>query len=229
MREKVCEGQVCEGRGVNFSAQVVVQLFISQRIHIYQIYRTSVCMCVSEFLLYVRRFQMGQSQLLECIFLVILLRTHTIAADIIQLGNSPSTSCSCCIKFLYKHVPYLQEDALEDLKKAIEDKDEDLFKHHIGELENLLPDDNTVREQLAASGTLCYAAEAGVDSMMEILLQKGVGKALLQDEEQYLVFMHVPYRMSSTKFGIPDLLAPLHANRMNYLSFQRRIQTKHNG
>ena len=50
---------------------------------------------------------------------------------------------------------------------------------HLGELVRLLPDDNTVR-QPAASSALCYAAWAGSVPLMDTLIQKGVGKTLLQ-------------------------------------------------
>jgi len=63
----------------------------------------------------------------------------------------------------------------EDLKKAIKDDDVRSFNRTL-ELARLLQDDNTMEEQLAA--TLCYAAEAGSISMMNAVIQMGVGKAL---------------------------------------------------
>ena len=56
-------------------------------------------------------------------------------------------------------------------------------KNHLEELERLLQDGDTVGERLADSGTLCYAAwwaGSGSTTIMDILVQKGVGKALLQ-------------------------------------------------
>jgi len=50
---------------------------------------------------------------------------------------------------------------------------------HLGELVRLLQDDNTVRRP-AASSALCYAAWAGSVPLMDTLIQKGVGKTLLQ-------------------------------------------------
>ena len=54
------------------------------------------------------------------------------------------------------------------------------LNNHLEELERLLQDGDTVGERLADSGTLCYATWAGSITIMDILVQKGVGKALLQ-------------------------------------------------
>ena len=64
-----------------------------------------------------------------------------------------------------------------DLKKAIGHKDVESFNLHLAELERLFQDDdNAMREQLTASGALCYAAWIGSVPMMDTLIQKGVGK-----------------------------------------------------
>ena len=64
-------------------------------------------------------------------------------------------------------------------------------KQHLSELIELLQDDNTIGEQPAASSALCYAAWAGSIPMMDTLIQKGVGKTLLQAEQQYVQFTNI--------------------------------------
>ena len=55
------------------------------------------------------------------------------------------------------------------------------FNQHLSELERLFQDDdNTMGEQLAASGALCCAARVGSIPMMDALIQKGAGEALYQ-------------------------------------------------
>ena len=62
---------------------------------------------------------------------------------------------------------------LEELNRSIQCNDVEVFNQHLAELERLLPDDNTMGEQLTASGALCYAASVGSIPMMETLIQKG--------------------------------------------------------
>ena len=72
---------------------------------------------------------------------------------------------------------------LQDLKKAIRLKNVESFNQHLTELEKLFQDcDITVGKALAASGALHYAAEVGSIPIMNTLIQKGVGKALLWAE-----------------------------------------------
>ena len=78
----------------------------------------------------------------------------------------------------------IQEDVLVDIKKDIRHDNVKSFNQHLAELESLLQDDSTLRDQLATSGVLCSAALLGSVSVMDTLIQKGVGKALLQEEEQ---------------------------------------------
>ena len=54
----------------------------------------------------------------------------------------------------------------------------ELFNQHLAKLEKVLQDDTAVRERLAASGTMCYAADVRSIPMMDILIEKGVGKVL---------------------------------------------------
>ena len=78
----------------------------------------------------------------------------------------------------------IQEDVLVDIKKDIRHDNVKSFNQHLAELERLIQDDSTLRERLATSGVLCSAALLGSVSVMDTLIQKGVGKALLQEEEQ---------------------------------------------
>ena len=67
---------------------------------------------------------------------------------------------------------------LKDIKDAIYACDMELFNQHLAKLEKVLQDDTAVRERLAASGTMCYAADVRSIPMMDILIEKGVGKVL---------------------------------------------------
>ena len=51
----------------------------------------------------------------------------------------------------------------------------DSFHRHLHELEGLLSDDDMEKRQIKES-TLCYAAYCGSTSVVEALIQKGVGK-----------------------------------------------------
>ena len=65
---------------------------------------------------------------------------------------------------------------LKKLREAITGKDEDLFHHHIDELEKLLQDDDRMRELLDGTGTLAYAAYVGFQPAVETLvIRKGAG------------------------------------------------------
>jgi len=63
---------------------------------------------------------------------------------------------------------------LEALKKSILENNEESFHQHLAELERLLQDIGTVREWLATSGALNYAAEVGSIPMIDTLLKKGL-------------------------------------------------------
>jgi len=69
--------------------------------------------------------------------------------------------------------------------------DVDTTKQYLAELIKRLQEDGTIGERPAASSALCYAARVGSIPMMDTLIQKGVGKTLLQDEQQYLQFTNV--------------------------------------
>lgn len=73
---------------------------------------------------------------------------------------------------------------LEDLKKAIQDGDERTFIQRLSLVEEIFEDPHRKATELAATGALCYAARAGSIPLMDILIQKDVGKALLQDKKQ---------------------------------------------
>jgi len=53
------------------------------------------------------------------------------------------------------------------------------LNQYLAELVKLLQDDNTVGVRPAANSALCYAAWTGSIPIMDTLIQKGVGKALL--------------------------------------------------
>ena len=63
--------------------------------------------------------------------------------------------------------------------------DVEAFKRYLEELEMLLQEeeDSAVRERLATSGALCYAVKVQSYPMMDILIQKGVGKILSYSEQ----------------------------------------------
>ena len=60
--------------------------------------------------------------------------------------------------------------------KAIEEKNEDSFNHHLEELQNLFQDEYQLKELLDESGAMIWAAYARSNSMVQTLLQKGAGK-----------------------------------------------------
>lgn len=70
---------------------------------------------------------------------------------------------------------------LKDLRKVIQEGDVESFNQRLAEVEEFFQDNVDTVEGLAASGALCYAARTGSVSMMETLIQKGVGK-VLQDK-----------------------------------------------
>ena len=74
---------------------------------------------------------------------------------------------------------------LEDLKKAIQDGHVDSFKQQLSRVEKFFLDHDSTVRGLAASGALCYAARVGSIPMMDALIQKGVGKALLHGMMNY--------------------------------------------
>ena len=78
---------------------------------------------------------------------------------------------------------------MENLKEAIQASDMEKFKQQLSEVEEFFQDDDNTARGLAASGALCYAARAGSIPVMDTLVLKGVGKVLLHDEQQLLVFM----------------------------------------
>jgi len=55
-----------------------------------------------------------------------------------------------------------------------------VVNQYLPEMVKLLQDDNTVGARPAASSALCYAARVGSIPMMDTLIQKGVGKVLLE-------------------------------------------------
>jgi len=55
-----------------------------------------------------------------------------------------------------------------------------VVNQYLPKLVKLLEDDNTVGAQPAANSALCYAARVGSIPMMDTLIQKGAGEALLQ-------------------------------------------------
>jgi len=55
-----------------------------------------------------------------------------------------------------------------------------VVNQYLPELVKLLQDENTVGKQPAASSALCYAARVGSIPMMDTLIQKSAGKALLE-------------------------------------------------
>ena len=73
---------------------------------------------------------------------------------------------------------------MELLKKSIQENNEESFHQHLAELERLLQDSGTVREWLATSGALNYATDVGTIPMIDTLVQKGLGKALLREKYQ---------------------------------------------
>lgn len=73
---------------------------------------------------------------------------------------------------------------MEDLNVAIQEGDVESFTERLAEVEELSPGVESTAMILAASGTLCYAAEAGSIRIMDTLIEKGVGKVLLQAERQ---------------------------------------------
>jgi len=73
---------------------------------------------------------------------------------------------------------------LKDLNKAIVEADVELFSTRLAEVEELFQDNDSTARGLAASCALCYAAHVGSVSMMDTLIQKGVGKTLLPTEQQ---------------------------------------------
>ena len=71
-------------------------------------------------------------------------------------------------------MPHVQEELRKKLRKAIEEKDEDSFHRHLSGLDELLKDDNKMKELLDDS--LAYAAYTGFQPAVEALIQKGGGK-----------------------------------------------------
>ena len=55
-----------------------------------------------------------------------------------------------------------------------------MVNQYLPKLVKLLQDDSTVGAQPAASSALCYAARVGSIPIMDPLIQKGVGEALLE-------------------------------------------------
>jgi len=53
-----------------------------------------------------------------------------------------------------------------------------MFNQRLSEVEEIFQDHESTVRGLAVSGALCYAARAGSIPMMDILIEKGVGKAL---------------------------------------------------
>ena len=79
---------------------------------------------------------------------------------------------------------------LEALKTSIEENNEESFHQHLAELERLLQDSGTVREWLATSGALNYAAEVGSIPMISTLVQKGLGKVATVTRRIALACVH---------------------------------------
>jgi len=69
-------------------------------------------------------------------------------------------------------------DVLKNLRKVILEGDVESFNQRLAEVEEFFQDDVDTVGGLAASGALCYAARTGSVSMMDTLIQKGVGKVL---------------------------------------------------
>ena len=55
------------------------------------------------------------------------------------------------------------------------------FNQRLSEVEEIFQDHDSAVRGLAVSGALCYAARAGSIPMMDTLIGKGVGKAVVQD------------------------------------------------
>ena len=73
---------------------------------------------------------------------------------------------------------------LEDLKKAIQLGEVEPFNRRLSDVEEFFQDCGDTVRGLAASGALCDAARAGSIPMMDSLIRKGVGKAVLPDKQQ---------------------------------------------
>lgn len=73
---------------------------------------------------------------------------------------------------------------MEDFNMAIQEGDVESFTERLAEVEELSPGVESTAMILAVSGALCYAAEAGSIRIMDTLIEKGVGKVLLQAEWQ---------------------------------------------
>ena len=63
---------------------------------------------------------------------------------------------------------------MKKLREAIKDKDENSFHRHLSGLDELLQDDNKMKELL--DGSLAYAAFIGFQPAVETLIQRGGGK-----------------------------------------------------
>ena len=72
----------------------------------------------------------------------------------------------------------------------MQDGDVDTFKQRLSQVEEFFQNHDNTMKGLAASGALCYAARAGSIRMIDTLIQKGVGKAVLRDEQQQLAYMY---------------------------------------
>ena len=84
-------------------------------------------------------------------------------------------SVQCYCKSQYSNcVPYVQEELWKKLRKAIKENDEKLFHCHLSGLDELLQDDNRMKELV--DGSLAYAAYTGFQTVLETLIQKGGGK-----------------------------------------------------
>jgi len=92
---------------------------------------------------------------------------------------------------------------LEALKKSIQENNEESFHQHLAELERLLQNNGTVREWLATSGALNYAAEVGSIPMISTLVQKGLGKVATVTRRIALACVHATY-LSIMKGQLPD-------------------------
>jgi len=56
-----------------------------------------------------------------------------------------------------------------------------MFNQRLSEVEEIFQDHESTVRGLAVSGALCYAARAGSIPMMDTLIEKGVGEAVVQD------------------------------------------------
>ena len=62
----------------------------------------------------------------------------------------------------------------------------DSFHRHLDELERLLSDDDRKKRRIRQS-VLCYAAYLGFNSVVDALIQKGVGKQFYKENSKILV------------------------------------------